>query len=79
MGFDTKHILDQLDHAWREGNYPTMDSDGYYWLFGRARLTSYLTPQEWMIVIQLFTYDLGIADFNIQVYAYGNRLKQYGI
>lgn len=79
MSLNAIQILNQLDRAWREGNYPTLVSDGYYWLYGKARLTSYLAPSEWLIVIQLFTYDLGIDDFDIKVYTYGNRLERYGI
>ena len=79
MHITAHQILAQLDRAWEEGNFPTMVSDGYYWLYGKARLSSYLTSQEWMIIIQLFTYDLRMADFDVKVYGYGNRLRQYGI
>jgi hypothetical protein len=73
-----QQMIRSWDMARDRGDFPHLASD-VHWAFGRAHLTCFRSPDEWLTVFQLLTYSSGWGDFNILVYAYGNALSHQGI
>jgi hypothetical protein len=68
-------IVKILDKCLDLGNFPLFLSD-WHSIFGRARLMAFRSEEEWLIVIQELSYDNGLGDFFIKIYAFGNKLER---
>jgi hypothetical protein len=77
-GWSQESILKQWDDATRKGEFPHFASDSH-WAFGKARLSAFRSDDEWLTIFELLTYYNGLADFEIIVYAFGNKLRNPGV
>jgi len=69
-------ILEQWDRASRNAQFPIFD--GANWAFARARLTTFRSSREWIVLFELIVHQITMGDFNNLIYVYGNRVKQTG-
>jgi hypothetical protein len=78
LHFSAESILFQLDKAWTDHAFPSLITNAH-WGFGKARLSTYRSPGEWLILIELLVYYNGFGDFDVILYGYGNRLEKIGV
>jgi len=69
-------ILKLLDKQARNHQFPTMESIEGYWHFGAAKLTSFRSDAEWLIVIDSIIYNVAQRCFDHLVYAFGNKVEE---
>jgi hypothetical protein len=71
-------ILQQWDTAQEIGHFPNFSTSSH-WSFAKARLSTFRSLDEWLVIFEVLTYYNGLSDFEVGVYAYGNKLQRVGI
>lgn len=80
--FKTETIRTQILRVWDKsilrGIFPHLGSDSH-WTFGKIKLSAFRSPEEWLVIMETFTYYNGVGDFAKLVYASGNKLMSSGM
>jgi len=71
-------ILRQWVHGFKVGEFPTLASDSI-WIYTKARLSAYLSQDEWLVLFELATFYSALGDYVTLVYAFGNKLPRSGL
>jgi hypothetical protein len=73
---DEMSILEQMDNYAKSFDFPTLNN--WHWRMGKARLTSFLGADEWLVVFEVVGFDVKSYAFENVIYAYGNKIDKPG-
>lgn len=73
---DAQEILDTLDARCYEWFEPVIDPIDSHFRVGDTRLSVFRSEQQWVILFERVDYHVGLDEYQVGLYAYGNCLQE---
>ena len=77
MTYTATEILQQLDAAAEDFDFPMRDNVGYY--PADIKMTVFRSEREWLIAVQELAYAIKDKRFVDTVFGYGNHVSKPGV